>query len=865
MNIIHKVTWNCMKQNKKRTIVTILGVIICVAMISAICVIAFSFQASMVAYSEIRYGTYEARLNDLNQQQCLDIYQEPALKDRARLGFVGYVIQKDISKEMSNTLLSSDLDHLELYGASLIDGTLPSNSHELLVPKELMEHKNFPYHINDSISFDIGFYETEEEEHVFHKEKQQTFKISGVIDYGRGDLSNHGDIYQFLIPFDEEMIQKDSYTLSMTFQNEEHLYDDLQHFLNKYQLSDTNIQENTSLLMYKGLSDTRILTTILMVCSFLGAIILMGGVSLIYNAFSISLSERNRYLGMLSSVGATRRQKRQSVAFEAFIIGLIAIPIGLFSGIAGIAITFYCLNPIAKNVLDEAFELKPIINLWCVMLPIVFSILVLALSAWLPSYRASRISAITAIRQQKDINIRKRDVHTSKWVKVLFGIEADLGLKNTKRNHSRYLATLFSLIICIVLFMNVSYFSNSMKNSLGMVQNSVDADFIVDFYMNEYGVMPNEHLITQLKNVSAATSSRMFSEEQLMMSDQIHFTDEAMTYLEKQRKAMQLSQEDFKAYAYPRLTLQVMDDASFAEYGKEVGINQEDMKQDIPGIILVNTRTIRDQEVDQYSNIKLLSKKQGDTLSFQARKASLQTDQEPYELQDLSIVKTTDIVPPMNKGHADEIEIIAVTNMDNLVALNQQLSEKECDSVANFYEVQYLSKDSKALSKQVDQILQEHSETMVSSTMDISAQRQKDEQQYLFVSVFLYGFVILILLICTANIMNTISTSVSLRKREFAMIKSIGITPSKFRKMIMYETLFYGIKAILYGIPLGLLTTVIMNRMFSYSFVFVYDYPIFSILEIIIGVFVVLALTMSYAIHKIKNDNIVETIRKESI
>lgn len=870
MNIMNKVTWKCMKQNKKRTIVTILGVIICVAMISAVCVIASSLQVSLIEASEKQNGTYELIVSGISKEETDKLKQDAAFQTAARLAIISQ--SSPIGETTKKTVIATtEFDHMELFAMTMVKGKLPQNANEIMIPVNLYENQAFSYQIGDQLTLPIGEETNVEQsdgttEYQFLKQSEHTFIITGVYDPSMGALSQSSmmDQYALVTTQAEGLSRAPEYAVYASMKRSVDFFEEYRRIQTEYHIGQTNRNSalHTSLLMYKGISNSIILTTLIHVCVFLGIIILIGGVSLIYNAFSISLSERSRYLGMLSSIGATSKQKRNSVFFEAAIIGIVAIPLGLLSGIAGIAMTFLLINPMIENVFEMGVELTVSINQWCILIPILFSVCVLLLSAWIPSWKASRITAISAIRQNGDFKIRKRDIRTSKLTRKLFGIEAELGLKNTKRNHSRYLATLFSLIICIVLFMSASYFSTAMKNSVTMTQKSSDADFIVDFYSTLEGKVVPEQTIKQLETVKAAQSHTMFSTEKLNFAKELPFSEEARSFIEAYKQFNQISQEDFKTYYYPSLTLQVLDDDAFRTYCKEAGIKESIVKQAHPSVILVNDRTTKLPNQDVYSNISWLNVKQGDHLDFIGYKQG--KDDINHQPLYLEIAALTDVIPSINTGYSPEIELIAVTNMENLKQLNEELYAQDCRAVADFYEIQYQSKDTEALSKEIVSII-DNSDEVTASYQDIGAQHRKEEQRYIMLSIFLYGFVTLILLICMANIINTISTSVSLRKREFAMIKSVGITPGKFHKMIAYETLFYGIKAILYGIPLGLLVMLWMNFIFAYSFRFDFAFPWINIVGIILGVFLILGVTMSYAICKIRNDNIVETIRNESI
>ncbi len=143
--------------------------------------------------------------------------------------------------------------------------------------------------------------------------------------------------------------------------------------------------------------------------------------------------------------------------------------------------------------------------------------------------------------------------------------------------------------------------------------------------------------------------------------------------------------------------------------------------------------------------------------------------------------------------------------------------------------------------------------------------RQQEEQMVMLMSVFAYGFIVLITAISIANIFNTISTSISLRKREFAMLKSVGMTPKGFNKMINYESIFYGIKALLYGLPISVVLMYLIHRSLMNSFNYVFTLPWLSMLYVIAAVFVMVSSSMLYSSSKVKKENIIDALKQENI
>lgn len=135
----------------------------------------------------------------------------------------------------------------------------------------------------------------------------------------------------------------------------------------------------------------------------------------------------------------------------------------------------------------------------------------------------------------------------------------------------------------------------------------------------------------------------------------------------------------------------------------------------------------------------------------------------------------------------------------------------------------------------------------------------------LVISIFLYGFISVITLIGITNIFNTITTNMNLRKKEFAMLKSIGMTKKEFNRMIRLESMFYGFKSLIIGIPIGIILSFEIYKMFDNSTGMVYELPIKAIFLSIIFVIIIVSIIMKYSMSKINKHNIIETIRNDNI
>lgn len=134
------------------------------------------------------------------------------------------------------------------------------------------------------------------------------------------------------------------------------------------------------------------------------------------------------------------------------------------------------------------------------------------------------------------------------------------------------------------------------------------------------------------------------------------------------------------------------------------------------------------------------------------------------------------------------------------------------------------------------------------------------------VNLFSVVFITMISLIAVANVFNTISTNIKLRRREFAMLRSVGMSDRDFNKMMRFECTLYGARTMLWGLPLsGIFSCLIYKGMIigggNVDFVFPWGSMAISVFSVLFIVFI----TMLYAISKIKRENIIDALRDDMI
>lgn len=863
MKVEYRVTLESMRRNRRRTRITIFGVVLCIAMLSAIATMMTSYRSAMIEGVIARNGFYHYSFNEISSSdvQRLQANQDVAqvaitYADKARYG------TKDDNAEMQTTIQINGVKEkdLALKGNALIQGSYPSNAHEILVSEQFL--KKYEKAIGDPITLRIGDYPKQH----WQTKQQQDYRISGVIKSWWDDVGYMNTIVAY--DTQQEALHKNNLSAYLCLDSLRHKEDKIARIQSQLH-TEYGSNTNHDLLQFYEITDSEFMKTMLIAGSIMATLILLGGGSLIYNAFAISLSERTRYLGMLSSVGATRKQKKRSVRFEAFVIGCIALPIGLCLGIGGDAIAFHLFDGLIRSSSSSDLDLKVVVNWQILLIIVMFTIVLLLFSSWLPARRASRISAVTAIRQNSDVRIRKKDVKVSRITQRLFGFEGTLAMKNMKRNPFRYRATLLSFIICMVLFLSAITLMGLMQTTI-LMSIRTNADVTLNIYNNTDDQLPykpyEEAKLSAYKQVRYADHATLTLESFLKLNDSRYLSKAGKEQLQNYEKNIDV-ETNFRESSLSFLDIYGLQDEELKAYCKQVGVDIEKLKQH-QGMILVNAPV---KDAYKTKHIDWLKVAKGSHLS-----AEFDKKEDPYKAYEdgddipdvlptpvlkhaVYIEKVTQLTPDFLEAAYNNPTSYLITSFDAVNALASTLDKKGGNAHATcmiYYRSMHPNELQDELSKQ---------QSMNMYVNNVAKDNEKTKSLSLVISLFLYSFVGLLILVSITNIINTIATSMQLRRREFAMLKSIGMTKKQFHRMIGYESIFYGFKTCLYGLPIAFLIMVILSKTFSLSFENKLYIPWLGIGITIFVLFLLLILIMFFSIKRSEQENIIETIRQESI
>ncbi|MFQ9699505.1 ABC transporter permease [Intestinibacter bartlettii] len=860
MNLYTSLTLRYLKQNKRRTLVTIIGIILATALICGIGNICTSFMDYQMRNEIQSNGSFYVTFNNIDKEKADIITKSSGVSEYGYKKDLGSIIL-DKKNSTSIDINVFDKNTINSFQITLKNGSYPKNQSEIIVTEDLLNKWNKK--IGDKITLNLGelIYDDMGIISKLKNPQKTTFKIVGTLDKApynsklfaiagfdinsvdkneKFDVSictkNPKDIYKTAISIGENigLAQADETN------DEDYSYNDQTSMYYK------DIKFNEGLLRLLGASSyDNINTTLILIVGLVASLVIIVTIATIYNSFSIAISERKKQFGILNSIGATKSQVMKLVFLEGFLVSIVGIPIGLLSGTIAIDIVFKVIKTFFKTSAFGELELRVVFSPIVLIISTLVILLTIFISALIPAINAAKISPLEAIRNSSNLKVGK--IKSSKLVKKIFKTEGELAYKNLRRNKGKFRITLFSLVISIVIFISfngfVDMFIEANQINYGSITN--------DLTLYENNLLTKEEVqktIDELKKINGLKDVAIDKGYNL----NVHVDEKNINKdLRESLKQSDYVDMDNSTYNFINSRLYIPGYFSISNIKLSEGKFDRKTAKAENGVILV--RYSYQESLAKKGKVVLTNYKVGDTLNCTVYSYDSDGNEKQKEVKLKILAITDEILTGNNQYQETSFGVVAY---DDLIP---SLGIKDDESSSNSYYV--ATNQEKSTRDEVKKVAEENN----LSVIDSIDEAQKLEQTMNVMKIFVYGFIVVISLVSVTNIINTISTNINLRKREFAIIKSIGVTPQGFKKMIYMESILYGILSLLYGIPIGICMNVLMNKILEGVITVQTLIPYKAILICVVAIFIITFIASYIPLKKISKQNIIDNIRQDSI
>jgi putative ABC transport system permease protein len=951
MNLMKTLTLKNLKLNRKRTIVTIVGIILATALLSALVTLVSSFQYSMIEYQKQKDGDFHVKFSGVKMSELSEFKNNRNIEstfETMGMGFAKLDGCKNEDKPYAY-VMATDEAGFEKGCFNLIEGRMAKNEDEIVIPRHLRTNGRIDIKVGDEITLDIGKrYDSNTEsviwENIAYEHEAETltdtvtkqYKVVGIMErpgYGMEDYSAAG--YTF-VTYSDELAAIDNGTKSevneadttltvysrytqKALRNKDAVTADIigvdEKLFEKANNSSVEMSAEESDRYFKEMENAKYdiyinrflisyecvfpidgtFKALFTVATVVALIIILTSVYCIKNSFNISITEKIRQYGMLASVGATRRQIKSSVKTEAAMLGVVGIPVGTLSGILASLILVKVVNALSAGWLNFALSFHT--SLPALILAVILSIATIYFSATGSARRAAKVTPLEAIRNTKEIKIKSAKLKTPAIIGRIWGIGGVISYKNIKRNKKKYRTTVTSIVICSVTFIVISYFMSMAFSMVGMSYASADYNIGINMSYKKDIHIDIEKLSKLVSGIEGV--------DDYLVGAGYDFDVDKPEYTKEYGEYCRQLYDDSEDVSQMFL-ITVLDDKSYDKYASDAGI-----KNAAAGAILVNKGTfdVYNENSSKYvkKEMELYKYKAGDTIECgynvyddaSSDDNAAEGDTESSTDDNNAVEGDTESGTEDNSGYVDEetinngvrktvdVTIVGVTDKvptgykgygnTTLLFMNQKGFESLWADGKSGNELKpgHASYSAYVVAENADEYQDTFEKETEGNTeysqisfyvSNLDKQMRDEKSLFTLLGVFAYGLIVVIALIGITNIINTLSTGMELRSREFATLRSIGMTDKQFAGMVRLESVFISVKALVIGVPLGILISyllcVMMNRMDD---AIIYEPPYKAIILCIVVVIMLIYAIMKLSMTKLRHNNIIETIKNENL
>lgn len=859
MNVLRKCCYRSMKENRKRTVVTIVGIILATALITAVACMAESFRASMVLLEKKDNGDFHYLFTGVAQENLKYFQNNQNVEKIGLAEEVGYAfLEGSTNPDKPYVYIRAvDASGIQAMQLELREGRMPWSRDEVVIGNHIRSNGDVDLGVGDTLTVQVGERVSEGyslnqinpwlgEEESFAPSHERTFTIVGVIErpnyqveprtapgysvftclenveeaqslevyasYTKDGLKQGAQVTAGLLGVSPEAYENNKWVARNRVDEISRIAKDAieNHDVVRWELM--RFSSSTMNMLY-GMAAIAIL------------IIIISSVFCIRNSFVISLTEKMKLYGRLASVGTTSGQQRKILYYEAGFLSAVGIPFGILGGILATAVVVKVTGGLLESFLGGKLVFS--LSIPAIVLAALLALITVYLSASGSARRAARLTPISAIRADTTVKISRRELRCPKIIEKVFGIGGKLAYRNLQRSKVKYRTTVISIVVSVAVFIGVYSFVGLISFATGFYYQGTSYQLLAHIYdKDSYGKALE---MAEMEGVEQAEVRRRKFFRVGAEQHEIPYTQEY--------------QELFELDDMATILVTSLDDKAFERYCREIGVDPEAAA----GMAIVNAFFEYDvQENGKWKHYdgNIAEYNSGDTIDFM--------DQETGKVYGVPVLLQTDKVPMCMSD--------SVYNNVRLIVNAGWWDENIPDTVTDV-DVYIRCEDSDALEERIRREFDLRDFTIY----NYDAEYRSSRSMYLAVAIFLYGFILVVSLIGVTNIFNTVTTNMELRAPEFAMCKAVGMTGKEFRRMVWLEGLFYGGKGLVFGIPLGILISLGFHRTMGAGLETAYRLPVGGILIATAAVFLLLMGIMKYSMDRFHRKNIVETMLNENI
>lgn len=830
-------TTKYLKKHRGRTVLTLIGIIIAIAMFTCIGSIYYSGINSEIERAKEDSGNFEVAFYNANKEKVNVLSSNAEIKNGAAVKEEGMlqINSNSLTESLRNIAVRAyDAEAFkEVFRVKITEGRLPSNGSEIIVDKKfyaILKDKK----IGDVLSGQLKPKEGSAREckytivGAFESREIKNLAIS-YLDIETADDSN--DYYYFT----NLKQKKGKVALAQEIAK----------------ANNVKLDANQKLLYLIGEGpDKEKNDSMERVFSLILAVVVLCTVVVIYNAFNISVMERIKHFGILRSIGATKAQVRKLVFKEAALMSAIAVPIGILIGFAGILVTFNVLMDDFLGAFEIGFYPQVIIGAGILGVATVF------ISAFFPARTASKVSPIDAIRGTMVVKGDKVKRRRGLLAKLFFKFEGQVAYKNIKRSRKRFYVTCISLMISLIMFVFFSNFIDIIFKSNKIATQSVKIEGA--FIQKEAGsTFLKEELAKDIVSLEGVKEIYKTNNCEIPYSiDKSKVNDKFAVSIKKLKTT-----KDYKdKYIVSKTQLAGYDENTLQLLAAEnkLKIDYQSFSKNKEVIIYQKAGGFDENDKRFYDNFTKY--KVGDEIKLPVVNADYLDKPDEEKMKKIldsgkfitfKVAGIVDYEIINNSLLYDSYGIImssenykALTGTDGLSVIGMNFNSPD-------YSNQYFEKFN---------VLADENKAIY---FDVYTLKKQSDDLQLQISVLIYGFIGLIILISTVNIINTVTINLLVKKREYATFKAIGMTKWQFKKLVLLEGALFGIIACTVGLPISFFLTyygIVANNPLGQIG---YSAAAWPYLSGGIGIIIITLLAALFPLRKLNDMNIVEALRLE--